>query len=66
MSKSITSLPAVLAFSLCSLSVQAQPHGPAPNILRCPPAPVLPGSTLWKARCRGCLSIPMEKSTGCA
>ncbi|WKL15873.1 hypothetical protein QYQ99_26775 [Comamonas testosteroni] len=40
MSKSITSLPAVLAFSLCSLSVQAQPHGPAPQH---PPMPSRPG-----------------------
>lgn len=40
MSKSFTALSAVLVFGLCSLSVQAQPHGPAPQH---PPMPSRPG-----------------------
>lgn len=39
MSKSFTALSAVLAFGLCNLSVQAQPHGPAPQH---PPMPTRP------------------------
>ncbi|MDR3067655.1 MULTISPECIES: hypothetical protein [Comamonas] len=39
MSQFFTALSAALAFGLCSLSVQAQPHGPAPQH---PPMPARP------------------------
>lgn len=39
MSKSFTALSAVLAFGLCNLSVQAQPHGPAPQHPQMPSRP---------------------------